>query len=150
MAAPPEKTIRDLSGKWTMNKTLSDDSDRLLQMQGVSWFMRRAIAIANVSLTVEQYEKDGQTHIDATQVATGGVTSTENRTLDWTLRDHTDKVFGKVKGKSRWVKLSDVDDDDYLKTGFDDMEGEHVQAWIEDKGGEWTANQVSRDTSPLW
>lgn len=105
--------------------------------------MRRAIALASVTLTVKQYEKDGVTHIDCTQVATGGITSIENRTLDWELREDTDKVFGEVKGKSRWVKLKDVDDDDYLKTGYDDLEGEHVQAWTEGKKGGWTANQVS-------
>ncbi|KAI4173063.1 MAG: hypothetical protein LQ343_003173 [Gyalolechia ehrenbergii] len=181
MAAPAQKTLKDLNGKWVMNKTLSDDTDRVLQLvlnpriptidrsvlhqvkrrrrerrrrgnkyqepanslqQGVSWFMRRAIALASVTLTVKQYEKDGVTHIDCTQVATGGITSIENRTLDWELREDTDKVFGEVKGKSRWVKLKDVDDDDYLKTGYDDLEGEHVQAWTEGKKGGWTANQV--------
>ncbi|KAL8937115.1 MAG: hypothetical protein Q9216_004586 [Gyalolechia sp. 2 TL-2023] len=97
--------------------------------------------MASVTLTVKQYEKDGVTHIDCTQVATGGVTSIENRTLDWELRDDTDKVFGEVRGKSRWVHLKDVDDDDYLKTGYDDLEGEHVQTWTEGKKGGWTANQ---------
>ncbi|KAL8934999.1 MAG: hypothetical protein Q9211_004935 [Gyalolechia sp. 1 TL-2023] len=165
MAAPAQKTLKDLNGKWGMNKTLSDDTDRVLQLktndkgyegkpannhqQGVSWFMRRAIALASVTLTVKQYDKDGVTHMDCTQVATGGITSIENRTLDWQLRDDTDKVFGDVKGKSRWVKLSDIDDDDYLKTGYDDLEGEHVQAWTEGKKGGWTANQVS-SFEPMW
>ncbi|KAL8704770.1 MAG: hypothetical protein Q9201_002080 [Fulgogasparrea decipioides] len=144
MAAPPEKTLKNLSGKWVMNKTLSDDTDRILQMQGVSWFMRRIIAFATVTLTVSEYEKDGYTHIDIEQVASpGGVRSTENRTLDWEYREHTDKVFGDVRGKSRWVKLSNVDDDDFLKKGYDDMEGEHVQSYVESKGGGWTADQVS-------
>ncbi|KAI4191289.1 MAG: hypothetical protein L6R41_000216 [Letrouitia leprolyta] len=104
--------------------------------------MRRAISLASVTLTIKQYESDGITHIDCTQVATGGITSTENRTLDWQLRDDTDKVFGEVKGKSRWVSLKDVEDDDYLKTGYDDLEGEHVQAWTEGRKGNWTANQI--------
>lgn len=66
----------------------------------------------------------------------------ENRTLDWEYREHTDKIFGKVKGKSRWVKLGDVDDDEFLKTGWDDLEGEHVQSYVESDGGGWTADQV--------
>lgn len=107
--------------------------------------MRRAIALATVTLTVKEYIADDLTHIDIEQVATGGITSTENRTLDWEFRDHTDRIFGAVSGKSRWVKLADVDDDKFLKEGFDDMEGEHVQSWVESKGGGWTADQVSQD-----
>ncbi|KAI4123000.1 MAG: hypothetical protein LQ338_005508 [Usnochroma carphineum] len=111
--------------------------------QGVSWFMRRAIALATITLTVSEYtDDDGHTHIDISQVATGGITSTEDRTLDWEFRDHTDRIFGDVKGKSRWVRLGDVDDDDFLKTGYDDMKGEHVQSYVESKGGGWTADQV--------
>lgn len=105
--------------------------------------MRRAIALATITLTVKEYTADGLTHIDIEQVATGGITSTENRTLDWEFRDHTDKIFGAVRGKSRWVKLADVDDDKFLKEGFDDMEGEHVQSFVESKDGGWTADQVS-------
>lgn len=66
----------------------------------------------------------------------------EKRILDYTWRDHEDKIFGKVRGKSRWVKLKDIDEDDFMKTGFDDMEGEHVQALAENIGNGWTANQV--------
>ncbi|KAL9605735.1 MAG: hypothetical protein Q9179_001082 [Wetmoreana sp. 5 TL-2023] len=155
MAAPPEKTLKNLSGKWVMNTSdgtfiptnpprLVETSDRCPVQQGVSWFMRRIIAFATVTLTVSEYEKDGYTHIDIEQVASpGGVRSTENRTLDWEYREHTDKVFGDVRGKSRWVKLSNVDDDDFLKKGYDDMEGEHVQSYVESKGGGWTADQVS-------
>ena len=38
--------------------------------------------------------------------------------------------------------MKDVDDDDFLKTGFDDMEGDHIQAWAESKNNGWTANQA--------
>lgn len=41
------------------------------------------------------------------------------------------------------MKLAGVDDDDFLKKGYDDLEGEHVQSWVESKGGGWTADQVS-------
>lgn len=102
--------------------------------------------MATVTLTITEYvddTADKYTHIDIHQVATGGVgATTEKRTLDYTFREHSDRIFGKVKGKSRWIKLEDVDDDDFLKTGFDDMEGEHVQAWAESVDNGWTANQI--------
>lgn len=45
-------------------------------------------------------------------------------------------------GQSRWIKLADVDDDDFLKTGWDDLNGEHVQSYVENHDNGWTANQV--------
>ncbi|CAF9933273.1 MAG: hypothetical protein HETSPECPRED_008583 [Heterodermia speciosa] len=148
MAAPPSKTLKDLNGKWVMNKTLSDDTDAILAMQNVSWFLRKAIAFATITLSITEYTKDGSTHIDISQTATGGVKgTTELRTLDWTFRDHKDGIFGEVKGKSRWVKVEDLEDDDdkkWLSHGWDDGgEGEHVQSYVESVGGGWTANQVS-------
>ena len=41
MAAPPEVTIGDLSGQFIMNKTLSDDTDAVLALQGISWWKRK-------------------------------------------------------------------------------------------------------------
>lgn len=61
------------------------------------------------------------------------------------MRGHKDNIFGQVQAKSRWVKLQDVDDDEFLKTGWDDLKGEHVQAWAESEDNGWTANQVSWD-----
>ncbi|MCJ1265475.1 hypothetical protein MMC22_005353 [Lobaria immixta] len=129
MAAPPEITINDLSGTWVM--------------QGVGWFMRKAIALSTITLSIKQYVDDGGvTHIDIEQTATGGIKTTELRTLDWQVRDHEDRVFGKVDAQARWVKLADVDDDAFLKTGWDDLEGEHVQGYVESKTNGWTADQI--------
>lgn len=110
--------------------------------------MRRLISLATVTLTITQYTTDDSlTHIDIYQVASpGGISSQENRILDWTYRDHDDKVFGQVKGKSRWVKLAGIDDHEFLKEGYDDLEGEHVQGYVESKNGGWTVDQVS----PFW
>lgn len=105
--------------------------------------MRKAIALATVTIALKQYEDDkGVTHIDIQSTATGGISTTELRTLDWQVRDHEDRVFGKVNGQTRWVKLEDVDDDDFLKTGWDDLEGEHVQSYVTSQTNGWTADQV--------
>ncbi|ERF70186.1 hypothetical protein EPUS_00374 [Endocarpon pusillum Z07020] len=108
MAAPPKVTIDDLSGKFVMNRNLSDPIDPILTLQGLSWFLRKAISFATVTLSVHQYRKPASEepkqpiHIDITQRATGGISTTqENRVLDWSERDHEDRIFGKVKGKSR-------------------------------------------------
>ena len=108
--------------------------------------MRRAISYATVTLTITSYtDSSSLTHIDISQVATGGIKgTTELRTLDWTERNHKDGIFGEVKGKSRWTKLEDVDDDKWLKEGWMAESGEKwIQSWAESVGGGWTADQVS-------
>lgn len=35
-----------------------------------------------------------------------------------------------------------MDDEEFMKMGWDDLLGEHVQAWAESEGGGWTADQV--------
>ncbi|KAL9130830.1 MAG: hypothetical protein Q9217_001082 [Psora testacea] len=163
MAAPPEKTLKDLSGKWIM--------------QNIGWILRQAIRLATVTLTINEYiSDDSLTHIDIqsyvylsrasstlrnfwprnnppktrvlitallNRVATGGISgTTENRTLDWTWRDHSDAIFGELRGRSRWCKLSEVDDDEWLKTGWIEPEGDFVQSYVESDANGWTADQV--------
>ena len=78
--------------------------------------------------------------------------TSENRTLDWTERSHSDGIFGDVVGKSRWLKdLGDVDDE-WLREGWetDDEEGEKggpngerwVESWTKNEGRGWTARQI--------
>lgn len=55
MAAPSNVDLNKLSGTWVMNKSLSDDTDAILAMQGVGWFLRRAIALATVTLHIKVY-----------------------------------------------------------------------------------------------
>lgn len=59
-----------------------------------------------------------------------------------------DKVFGKVKGQSRFVKLDELTDD-FLKQGWDqkfldDNDREVIQSYVESVGKKpnWTADQV--------
>ncbi|KAI9698383.1 MAG: hypothetical protein M1836_003963 [Candelina mexicana] len=145
MAAPDSINLKDLSGDWVMNKDLSDDTDYILQMQGVSWFLRKAISLATITLHIKQYTtSDKLTHIDIDQTISGGVSgTTEKRTLDWTFREHSDRIFGKVKGKSQWAKLSEVDDD-FLRKGWLDEVNETgvVRAYVESLDSTWTADQV--------
>ncbi|TVY86381.1 hypothetical protein LAWI1_G006531 [Lachnellula willkommii] len=112
MAAPAEISIKDLSGAWVMNKTLSDDTDPVLALQGVGWWTRKAIGLATVTLHTKQYTgDDSTTHIDISQ-------TTENRVLNWQEREHEDHIFGHLKGRSRWLSSSDYDSeitDPFLK-----------------------------------
>ncbi|KAL2064236.1 hypothetical protein VTL71DRAFT_4730 [Oculimacula yallundae] len=150
MAAPAEVTLKDLSGQWVMNKTLSDDTDALLALQGIGWWTRKAISLATVTLHCKQYTTDGVTHIDIDQTATGGVKgTTELRSLDWEEHSHVDHIFGNIKGRARWSSSQDIDDS-FLKEGW--LEGDeekagpngekHVESVAKNEEKGWTAQQI--------
>ncbi|KAJ5082734.1 hypothetical protein N7532_011777 [Penicillium argentinense] len=105
MAAPADVTIKNLSGQWVMDATLSNPTDPILALQGMSWFLRKALPYATVTLHVHEYPDSANPkvyHIDVDQVITGGISgSKEARTLDWTSREHVDNIFGTLSGKSR-------------------------------------------------
>ncbi|KAH8982599.1 hypothetical protein EDB92DRAFT_1804430 [Lactarius akahatsu] len=149
MAAPPDLTTLNLSGTWVMNKTLSDDTDEILRLQGVGWWMRSAIALATVTLYVKHYkDESGVEHIDIDQRLTGGVPGTfENRTLDWTPREHDDHLFGAVIGKSRRVKLDELDNEFLRKGWLQDTEqhgaiNAYAQSDTSKSGKTWIAEQI--------
>ncbi|KAJ9652618.1 hypothetical protein H2198_008145 [Neophaeococcomyces mojaviensis] len=162
MASPPEVTSKNLSGKYVMNKSLSDDPDKLLALQGLSWLTRRAIGLATVVLTIKEYKDEaGAYHIDITSVASGLSTTQENRTLDWQERDHQDRIFGNCRGRSRFVTGTSTfqpvesyppSDLDFLtgghlkdeKTESKFLDNDSVQSYVknQDSGYGWTAEQV--------
>jgi len=154
MAAPAEITLKDLSGQWVLDKTLSDDTDPILQLQGVGYLTRKAIAWATITLHVKQYSEAGVVHIDIDQTATGGIKgTTELRVLNWSEKSHKDHLFGEVKGRSRWTDVGAEGWDaldSYLKEGWLTGDSEksgpngevHVQSWVENTKDGWIANQI--------
>ncbi|KAH0544182.1 hypothetical protein FGG08_001627 [Glutinoglossum americanum] len=144
--------MRALSGVFVMNKTLSDDIDGILALQGIGWFMRKAISLATVTLSIKEYEEQRDdstsvTHIDIEQTATGGIGgTTELRILDWTERHHSDNLFGELLGKSRWRKLEEIggDDAEFLATGWLDEVKETglVESYVVSDDNGWTARQI--------
>ncbi|KAJ5679570.1 hypothetical protein N7462_007814 [Penicillium macrosclerotiorum] len=114
MAAPSDITVKNLNGQWTMDTTLSDPTDPILALQGMSWFLRKALPYATVTLHVNEYadsEDSTVYHIDVDQVITGGINgSKEARKLDWQERDHVDNIFGTLHGKSRFFRGAKGDD----------------------------------------
>jgi len=162
MAAPSNVTIKDLSGKWTMNKKISDDSEKVLSFQKVGFATRKLIGNATITLHVQQYVDDnGITHIDIEQSAIGLKGTTEKRELNWEESSHSDYVFGKLDGRSRWINLDTVSqplpdyevtekEASFLSQGWieDDSEnggpnGErHIDSFVRNKDNKWTARQI--------
>ncbi|KAI9866563.1 MAG: hypothetical protein M1813_001115 [Trichoglossum hirsutum] len=154
MAAPETVNMKALSGVFVMNKTISDDIDSILALQGISWLVRKAISYATITLSIKEYDEklddsSSVTHIDIDQTATGGFKgTTENRILDWTPREHSDHLFGELTGKSRWRKLEEIGGDEkdaeYLSTGWLDEVKETglVESYVVSDEGGWTARQI--------
>ncbi|KAF1992048.1 hypothetical protein K402DRAFT_345665 [Aulographum hederae CBS 113979] len=154
MAAPETATLKNLNGTWVMNKTLSSPSDPPLTLQGISWLLRKAIGLATITLHITTYTDpaDSSFHIDIVQPGVGNLGgTTEKRVLDSSEREHTDHIFGHVKGRSSWVTLEEVgmedkEDEAWLKEGWlepkEEDEGKFVKSYVESVGNGWTATQI--------
>ncbi|KAF3360272.1 hypothetical protein VdG1_01232 [Verticillium dahliae VDG1] len=134
MAAPANITIKNLSGKWQMNKTLSDSPEPALALQGIGWMVRKAVGLATLTL----------------HTATGGVKgTTENRCLDLEFREHADWLFGSCRGQSDWRSPAEIEDE-FLKKGWLEGDAEstgpqgksHVCSHVENVDNGWTATQI--------
>lgn len=143
MAAPSEKTLQSLSGKWTLNKTSSDDFTKILAIQGVNILIRKAASAASIHQTIEQPNAQ---HIEAAQSVTSGKIpgTTEKYILDWEWRSNDDPLFGKVEGRSRWL---DVDEAKSLGIGDGewiegDSEGKIMHAQGRAANGKWEASHL--------
>ncbi|KAI2698608.1 hypothetical protein CBS147332_8400 [Penicillium roqueforti] len=122
MAAPSSKTVQDLNGSWTANNNLSEESSaEILKLQGVSWLTRKVIAMANVTLIIDQRkDESGNILLDIENKPSGGLPATqEKRVLNWKPVELNHGLFGNIRGRSRICKLGDLDDD-YLRQGWED------------------------------
>ncbi|KAL5461426.1 hypothetical protein PMIN06_002191 [Paraphaeosphaeria minitans] len=165
MAAPANKSIKDLNGKWIINKTHSDSTDPVLALQGIGWMTRKALGLATVTLHTKMYVRTPSDNaaagdviqIDIDQIATGGIKGTsEHRALDWKYRPHSDWLFGELQGRSRLTTLEAVrkeareqggtkaSDVEYVTEGFlDETEGgETIESWVDNEGKKWTGWQI--------
>lgn len=150
MAVPADFTTLNLSGTFLLNRTLTDPrTDDILALQGVGWLKRKAIGLSSITLAIKHYkDDDGVEHIDIDQTLTGGIPGTsEKRTLWWKEKENNDHLFGHVIGKSRRIKVDELDLE-FLKTGWttDTIEHGVVQSYVESdtpkSGTVWIANQT--------
>ncbi|KAK6841514.1 lccl domain-containing protein [Apiospora arundinis] len=161
MAAPPEVTIHNLSGQWVMNKSLSDDMNPMMELQGVPWLVRKAASMMNVTarLTQTTDAATGTSSITIETVATGGFKGeVKTYKLDGSeLR--SESKFGVTHVRARWLNLSERDQpqsmsgegpmdsylaEDWIEEPCERLEGKpgFVQVYVVQEGGEGSAEQV--------
>jgi len=145
MAVPKEMTTLDISGRYIMNKDLSEDYAEILELQSVGWFVRKAIGMATITLDIKHYKSDeGVEKIDIVQTLTGGIKgTTECRNLDYVERGHKDHIFGNVVGRTRRIMLEDIEDE-YLKKDWpaDLVKEGLIDSFVFNEENAWTANQI--------
>lgn len=128
------------------NHTLSDDPRPALELQNVSWFIRKAVANAQITIEMTQTvdPSDGTISLTSTQ-ATLGRTVTDTRALDWDkelVQSHP--LFGQTRTRSRQAVARDiVDDNEYLAEAAAEDECV-VEVLVESLGATWTSHQVWR------
>ena len=99
---PASVTTANLSGSYTLNAKLSDSSQAVLKLQNVGWVVRQAAAYSTVTITLKQYTDDkGVVHLDQDQTSTGGIRNEEERVLNGEWGESENKIWGKVKGRTR-------------------------------------------------
>ncbi|KAK4897705.1 hypothetical protein LTR27_004477 [Elasticomyces elasticus] len=144
MAVPSTVTIKDMSGVYVLNKTQSQSVQTLLKMQGVGFIIRQAVQYSTITVTVKHYTgEDGKEHLDQKQVSTGGITNEDLRKLDWEWNEVENFIWGKVRGRNRVTKVSELDDD-FLKQGWsqDCVEDGVVETVSKSLTSGWAATQI--------
>ncbi|TKX27268.1 hypothetical protein C1H76_0562 [Elsinoe australis] len=150
MSVPDSINIRNLNGSYQMNKVLSDQFDEVLLLQEVGWIVRQAAKYSSVAIKVDQYDNDeGVNEVVITQTSSGGIRSTEERTMDWEWREKKDSIFGLVKGRSRICKLDEITDE-WLKEDLDPKSLEacnnevvhSITGSVNLSGDQWNADQI--------
>ncbi|KAE8140880.1 hypothetical protein BDV38DRAFT_279857 [Aspergillus pseudotamarii] len=110
MATPAHIMIGSLNGNWTINRSLTGETDHILKLQGIPWLLRKALAVVTVHINITTYETNESetgkpiTNIDCNQTTSGRLAgTTEKRRLTWENKEHEDYFFGKVQGRSEFV-----------------------------------------------
>lgn len=132
------------------NKTLSDDTAPILTGQGVSWFLRKAVSMGTVTLSITHSRDDaGVETLHADQVLTGGLGGiTETRVLDWEQRDWDNLLLGKCVVKTKRVTVAELEEE-YLREGWTAESQKHgvilefVESGQKNGGKGWSTYMVS-------
>ncbi|KAF8344603.1 hypothetical protein F5887DRAFT_970764 [Amanita rubescens] len=149
-AVPFGFSTLNVSGKYILNKTLSDNSDQILQMQGIGWITRSAISYASVTFDIKhEKDEDGTERLKIDEyTTTGGIaTTTEHRVLTWKEVEHDDVLFGAMLVKARRCKEEDIKEG-FLSQGWTADTQKHgliqtvIRSNTRKSGIIWTANET--------
>ncbi|TFK84280.1 hypothetical protein K466DRAFT_602146 [Polyporus arcularius HHB13444] len=149
MAAPADMTSRDFSGKFVMNKSLCENAQDILEMQGVAPALRETLSLAVPHLAIKHHTAaSGIEHIDVEQTVPGLRASSERRVLDGSQKTVESPIFGALIVQNRRATADELGagwlKDGLLPETFVDGTVVHSLAQSDpEKGGEaWRVEQT--------
>nr|POE88310.1 hypothetical protein CFP56_11539 [Quercus suber] len=95
-------SVRNLSGRWTLDKALSTKAEETMQAQGVSYLIRKTVGLSKVILDIEHKGLELKVTYTTSSMRTS---SHELRKLDWSEVENKIAMFGLVRGRSRIAEL---------------------------------------------
>jgi len=119
MSAPPILTIRDLSGKYILNKRLSDSTDKIFREQGVGWVSRWRLSKAQiVTAWIRHFRERGREYLEIDEMFHKRDSTTRERyALDGMPLELND-VCGRPAVSRGWrIRTTDIQDQ-FLKRGW--------------------------------
>ncbi|KAI1362324.1 hypothetical protein F5Y08DRAFT_312432, partial [Xylaria arbuscula] len=112
MAAPSEIDITDVTGRWSLNRGLSDSLDPFFTLQGIPWIIRKVINFASLEL---QYIKDSPSDTNTAPsfafkqtVRPGGFDTNNRYVIDGEKRTETVPIFGEVTMHAKYLDRDEV------------------------------------------
>ena len=112
MAAPKEATVLNVTGRWLLNRTLSDSTEASFALQGIPWIVRKVINFASLEL---QYVKlppapgSTATRFGFKQtVSPGGFNTSNEYIMDGEKRTDTVPIFGEISARCSYIGHNDV------------------------------------------
>lgn len=86
----------DISGKWTLSRTLSDDPEEMMLLQNLGYFLRKAAKLGSMTLIYKHNHSDEPPTLALTILPPGGLGKESRvRFLDGRKEVETHYIFGK-------------------------------------------------------
>ncbi|RFU80555.1 hypothetical protein TARUN_1674 [Trichoderma arundinaceum] len=130
MAAPIEANILDVTGRWRLNRALSDSLESTFTLQGIPWIVRKVINWANLELQyVKLLPEDNST---ATRfsfkqtVRPGGFDTKNEYIVDGEKRTDTIPIFGEVTMYCDYVSRHDLTEEQLLGRDIESVDEGHA------------------------
>jgi hypothetical protein len=106
--------MKNMSGRWVVDKGLSDDWDALLALQGIPWWKRQAAGLITVTehITHTISPSDDVHRILIEQRMTGGFKGGEDEIfIDGLERASVHSISGAITSRASWTDPSDLEDE---------------------------------------
>ncbi|KAI0854673.1 hypothetical protein F4860DRAFT_522739 [Xylaria cubensis] len=149
MAAPNEIDISDVSGRWSLNRGLSDSLESCFALQGIPWIVRKVINFASLEL---QYRKDippddavaAPSFAFKQTVRPGGFDTSNRYIIDGKSRTDTVPIFGEITMHARYLNRDEVTAEQTWKWGVEGDAAENVAILevVESKNMGWKAETL--------